>query len=454
MEMDVPKEAKSLDSVTEMFPRWFDEDDCDGDCYVCARKKSERTYESGTFGVVTHSDNQAFKVIPSRKSVLCSSALREVTAYSLLGTACNQITRCVGPPTVDSDGNVTFPLELAHGSLLNFARCQCVRRTLPGFENMSVHFVLWSLLRAASFMNKCHLVHRDIKPGNILVFPGPRVTLCDFGGCRVVSDALEKVDVEMSDTVCTKNYAPPEESFRRHSYVFDSFSIAATIIHYAMSFAPCYRPLNKINRKMFTKLCKPFTGLLAVLRLLMRCDPAHRYTAEEALRVFEDVYPTLVQRYLTFIVVPLSSPARMLRTIPTCNWARFHNFPIAVWPCVLQCIHACQPESVTAVAFYVLNMLQNIHSKMEDEPCTNDRCYIMLIPGFIRTAVLLVGNADDTDDYLPVCHKLLQRCRCVGKTHCYSDSFYSASKLFAHGMNWVFPASIECLLDVQNTLHL
>lgn len=461
MDMDVPTVCKDT-TVVEMYPRWFHDVEPDEDCYVCARGKSNKTYERGTFGVVTPGDHEALKVIPSRKNVLCSSALRELTAYSLLGTACDQVTRVIGPPVVDSAGNVTIKLERAHSSLLNFSRCFKVRRTLPGFEHMSVHFVLWSLLRGVAYMNQCHLMHRDIKPGNVLVFPGPRVALCDLGGTRIFSDTLEPLEAEMSDTVCTKIYAPPEEASRHHHFVFDSFSIAATVIHYAMSFAPCYRPLNKVNRKTFTKLCKPYPALLALLRLLIRCDPSQRYTAEEALRVFEDVFPELVQKYKQFTVTPPCTPSRLLTTLPVCTWGRYHEFSSSVWPAVLQCIHACQAQSVekpvtsveTAVAFYVLNMLQNIHSLVDQEVCTEERCYIMLIPGFIRTASLMVGNADDTEDYLSVCHTFLQKHRCVKKNHCHYESYYAASKLFAHGMNWVFPPRITCLLDVQNELRL
>lgn len=452
--------------TTEMFPRWFNIEDskCDEECYVCAKARSNKLGERGTFGFVSPKDNHVLKIIPSRGTISCSSALREITAYSLLGTGCEQVTRCLEAPMVDRHGNVSLKLERAHGSLINFSRCTKLRQTLPGFEHMSVHFVLWSLLRAVAYMNKCQLVHRDIKPGNILVFPGPRVTLCDFGGCRMVSEALETLDTEMSDTVCTKNYAPPEEKKCRHTFAFDSYSIAATVIHYAMSIAPCYQPLTKVNRKTFTKVCKPYPGLLVILRLLCRCDPFQRYTAQEALQVFENLYPHLVQKYEGFTVSPpVAVPSRVAVHNTQCSWERFHNFTTQVWPCLIECIRACQAitkdflvdgHSPIAVAFYVLNMLHNVHCNTSAEPCTQLRCYVMLIPGFIRTACLMVGIADDTDEYLEVCHKVLQRHRCVVLHNAQEEGMYSLESVYFCGPNWVFPANLESVIELQNELHL
>lgn len=471
--MEITCDDGSKVEFAEMFPRWFDEDNanskCDDSCFLCTRPREKDVYERGTFGVVAVKDNHVIKVIRSNEKthIMCPTAMREITAYALLGTNCLHITRCLQPPQVDKTGNIAFKLEQAHGSLLYFSRCTKVRKSLPGFENLSVHFLLWSLLRAVAYMNKCNLLHRDIKPGNILVFPGPRVALCDFGGCRVFNKPLETLDADMSDTVCTKNYAPPEEVKCKHSTVFDSFSIGATVIHYAMSATANYKPLLKVNRRTFTKLCKPYPGLLTILRLLCRCDPGQRYTPQEALQVFEDVYPHLVSKYEAFTEsfngLPTGGvPSSLAPMSVTCTWERFHNFKPKVWPCILECIRICQDDAVMdgrallAVAFYTLNMLQNLHSKADYEACTELRCYVMLIPCFIRTAFLLVGSADDTDDYLPKCHELLMNtsCRCVVLHNVIAEAIFASHSLFANAANWVFPEHMKTLVDLQDSLHL
>jgi serine/threonine protein kinase len=464
MEICSMGDSKQVD-FEEMFPRWFDEEDnCGKTCFVCARLKTHNNmYERGAFGVVTPHGKHVLKAIHSKHNITCSSALREMTAYSLMGTKCEQITRLVEMPAVDNIGNVTFTLEQAHGSLLYFARCYKIRKTLPGYEHMSIHFLLWSLLKGVAYMNKCDLVHRDLKPGNILVFPGPRIALCDFGGCRVVSDNLETLEAEMSDIVCTKNYAPPEENKRKHSVVFDSFSIASTIIHYAMSFVPSYKPLDAANRRAFTKMCKPYPRLLTIIKLLCRCDPSQRYSPKEALQLFETMYPQLVQKYEQFMIVFPGIPSRLSVMSPTCSWERFHNFKENLWPSIVEGILICQAgvkeysidrRSPLAVAYYVLNMLQNMHNETEHTPCTETRCYIMLIPCFIRTACLLVGSADDTNDYLHICHDLFKKHRCIQAEDVYAEANTAIENMYNCGINWHFPERLSTVVDLKNALHL
>lgn len=110
--------------------------------------------------------------------------------------------------------------------------------------------------------------------------------------------------------------------------------------------------------------------------------------------------------------------------------------------------------SSLAVAFYVLNMLQNMHSRDDFGLCTSTRCYVMLIPGFIRTAALLVGSEDRTEDYLFICHVLLQRHRCVEKHDACIEAIFAAQQLFTSGINWIFPKELTTVMELQDALNL
>jgi serine/threonine protein kinase len=73
--------------------------------------------------------------------------------------------------------------------------------------------LLLSVCAAVDYAHRNFVIHRDIKPGNILVGPDDIPKLLDFGICKLLADPLS--DVTTSDTVAgamlTPSYASPEQ---------------------------------------------------------------------------------------------------------------------------------------------------------------------------------------------------------------------------------------------------
>ena len=63
------------------------------------------------------------------------------------------------------------------------------------------------------FIHGCNVMHRDLKPGNILVNSSCAIRICDFGLARGYvapdNDMVEKVS-ELTNYVCTRWYRAPE----------------------------------------------------------------------------------------------------------------------------------------------------------------------------------------------------------------------------------------------------
>jgi len=58
------------------------------------------------------------------------------------------------------------------------------------FTENHAKIILYNLLCAANFLHTANVMHRDIKPGNILIDANCSIKLCDFGLSRTVPHDL------------------------------------------------------------------------------------------------------------------------------------------------------------------------------------------------------------------------------------------------------------------------
>ncbi|XP_072552475.1 cyclin-dependent kinase-like 4 [Salminus brasiliensis] len=75
-----------------------------------------------------------------------------------------------------------------------------------GLEPNRVRKYLYQILRAISFCHQHHIIHRDVKPENVLVSQQGVVKLCDFGFARTMAAPGEVY----TDYVATRWYRAPE----------------------------------------------------------------------------------------------------------------------------------------------------------------------------------------------------------------------------------------------------
>ncbi|TLS42425.1 serine/threonine protein kinase [Streptomyces montanus] len=148
-----------------------------------------------------------------------------------------------------------------------------------------------ALVEALRRVHAAGVLHRDIKPGNILLGPGGRVVLTDFG-IAALQDAQGLTAAGV--IVGSPEYIPPERiGGRPQGPPSDLWSLGATLCTALTGRSPFQRAstLATLHAAMYEEPQLPSEdeSLTALLRGLLARDPAARPDAGETARVLERV---------------------------------------------------------------------------------------------------------------------------------------------------------------------
>jgi cell division cycle 2-like len=152
------------------------------------------------------------------------------------------------------------------------------------------------LLRGAERMHAAGVIHRDIKPDNVLVGAGGALKICDLGMATPVDPAGVPYT---EDKVCTLWYRAPEllVGCRTYGPAVDVWSLGcvmfellagAPLFHGAEDEGDMYARVLELQVNMTSTGCRAFEGLSEagreVLCGLLSVEPEERLTAAEALK--------------------------------------------------------------------------------------------------------------------------------------------------------------------------
>jgi len=186
--------------------------------------------------------------------------------------------------------------------------------------NEHVQYFVYQILRGLKYVHSASVVHRDLKPGNLLVNADCELKICDFGLSRGFSSSAEAPTI-MTEYVATRWYRAPEImlAFRGYNTAIDVWSVGCIIAELLLG-KPLFKgkdyvdQLNKILdvlgtpeedvihkvgsekaqaylRSLPNRRTVPFQKLLPsadpqaldLLKQLVTFDPAERLTAPQAL---------------------------------------------------------------------------------------------------------------------------------------------------------------------------
>lgn len=131
--------------------------------------------------------------------------------------------------------------------------------------------IIRQIVSALAYAHSNRVMHRDVKPENILIFPDGNAVLCDFGiSCLVAPSTRTYTEVG------TIGYMAPEQAYGRPSFASDVFSlglVAHEILCGVLPKWPFAWPPEGYS-KMRVKVPKPVRD---VLRKAAKFEPGKRY---------------------------------------------------------------------------------------------------------------------------------------------------------------------------------
>jgi mitogen-activated protein kinase 7 len=181
---------------------------------VCAAKDLEAEPKSANEEVAIKKVQRVFE-----KSILAKRALREIKLLRHF----------------QNHENITSILDMDIADITNFNEIyliqelmeadlhQIIRSEQP-LTDAHFQYFIYQICRGLKYIHSANVLHRDLKPGNLLVNADCELKICDFGLARGLSDSSSGF---MTEYVATRWYRAPEImlSFKSYTKAIDMWSV-------------------------------------------------------------------------------------------------------------------------------------------------------------------------------------------------------------------------------------
>ncbi|CAG9317639.1 unnamed protein product [Blepharisma stoltei] len=195
-----------------------------------ARYEIIDTLGSGAYGVVVSArdtvtgEHVAIKKIEKafEHSTFTKRTLRELIILRLLNHENIMRIKTIQLPLSREDFDEIYVVN----ELMETDLSSIIKSPQP-LSDEHCQFFLYQILRGLKFMHSACILHRDLKPRNLLVNSNCDLKICDFGLARPNMKELKVTSTQMTDYVATRWYRAPEVllTYKKYTPAMDMWSV-------------------------------------------------------------------------------------------------------------------------------------------------------------------------------------------------------------------------------------
>lgn len=167
------------------------------------------------------------------------------------------------------DGHAVIATELSVGTLDDCSRPMSVRRIIS---------ITAQVLDGLAYAHHKHLVHCDVTPGNIFLFPNGRAALGDFGIGLQIKGKMRTID-----DYGTPGYVAPEQAYGHPTYRSDCFSVGLIMYEYITGVLPKW-PFRWPPRGYKRLRERTSIAFVRFVKQALAIDPEKRFENAEKMR--------------------------------------------------------------------------------------------------------------------------------------------------------------------------
>ncbi len=150
------------------------------------------------------------------------------------------------------------------------------------FSEAAVVEVLSEMAKVLDFVQQKNVIHRDVKPSNIMKGRDGRLSLLDFGAVKEVTAPVGAP--KGPTTISTPDYAPPEQIFGGDvNLTTDLYALAASCVVLLTNENPSKLRNSSTNRWQWHAHAQVSPGLAQMLDKMLAASPGDRYPSAKAI---------------------------------------------------------------------------------------------------------------------------------------------------------------------------